>query len=378
LLWTAAIFFVVVLAAIIEGIVSQSTNAFGHFGIGFLWSTAFNTVTNQYGAGPFILGTVVITAIAMLIAVPVGLATASFLTEMCPRRIATPLGVGIDLIAAVPSIVVGLWGLFVLQPVFLRDVEAVHAEDPGGQAPLQGGAEGPSLFLAGFVLSIMILPTMVALSRTALAGVGNLDREAAFALGATPWQVIRKVVVPGANSGILAAATLALGAPWARPSPSPSSSVTSPGSPTRSRSSTPGHAGLDHRAQLRGVRAVAAAEEHSVRPGGRLAGHHLHRQRRRPTDRPQEQPVPAPMSTDLLEAPAPSGKDPAVAQRRQQISSGSPGEPQTPALGSPGHPDPFGTCMVLTLVPLVALVGYVSQARCRGAVGRVLHPYPHA
>jgi phosphate transport system permease protein len=211
LLWTAAIFFVVVLAAIIEGIVSQSTQAFGHFGLSFLWSTAFNTVTNQYGAGPFILGTLVITAIAMLIAVPVGLATASFLTEMCPRRIATPLGVGIDLIAAVPSIVVGLWGLYVMQPVFLRDVEPFMQKIPVVKLLFKGVAEGPSLFLAGFVLAIMIVPTMVALSRTALAGVGTLDREAAFALGATPWQVVRKVVVPGANSGILAAGTLALG-----------------------------------------------------------------------------------------------------------------------------------------------------------------------
>ena len=85
LLWAAATLFVVVLAAIVEGIVSQSGQAFGHFGLGFLWSTSWNTVTNQYGAGPFILGTLVVTAIAMLVAVPVGLATASFLTEMCPR-----------------------------------------------------------------------------------------------------------------------------------------------------------------------------------------------------------------------------------------------------------------------------------------------------
>jgi len=211
LLWSAAAVFVIVLAAIIEGIVSQSTKAFGHFGIGFLWSTAFNTVTNQYGAGPFILGTVVVTLIAMLIAVPVGLATAAFLTEMCPRRVAAPLGVAIDLIAAVPSIVVGLWGLYVMQPVFLRDVEPFMQKIPVVKLLFKGVAEGPSLFLAGFVLAIMIVPTMVALTRTALAGVGTTDREAAFALGATPWQVIRKVVVPGANSGILAAGTLALG-----------------------------------------------------------------------------------------------------------------------------------------------------------------------
>lgn len=211
LLWGAATLFILVLAGILEGIVSQSGKAFGHFGIGFLWSTNFNTVTNQYGAGTFILGTLTITVIAMLIAVPIGLATSSFLTEMCPRRIATPLGIGIDLIAAVPSIVVGLWGLYVMQPLFLRDVEPFMQDIPLVSWFFKGTAEGPSLFLAGFVLAIMIVPTMVALSRTALLGVGNSDREAAIALGATPWQVIRKVVVPGANSGILAAATLALG-----------------------------------------------------------------------------------------------------------------------------------------------------------------------
>jgi phosphate transport system permease protein len=185
--------------------------AFGHFGLGFLWSTAWNESTNTYGAGQFIIGTLTVTIIAMIIAVPVGLATAAFLTEMCPHRIATPLGVAIDLIAAVPSIVVGLWGLFVLQPVFLRDVEPFFKKIPVIELLFKGNAEGASYILAGFVLSIMIVPTMVALSRTALAGVGNPDREAAFALGATPWQVVRKVVVPGANSGILAAGTLALG-----------------------------------------------------------------------------------------------------------------------------------------------------------------------
>jgi phosphate transport system permease protein len=211
LLWGTGLVFVGVLAAIIEGIVSQSTQAWGHFGLGFLWTTTWDQVTNRYGAGTFIIGTVTVTAIAMIIAVPVGLACASFLTEMCPRRIATPLGIGIDLIAAVPSIVVGLWGLYVMQPVFVRDVEPFFKTVPVVNLLFKGAPLGAGLFLAGFVLSIMIVPTMVALSRTALSGVSILDREAAMALGATPWQVIRKVVVPGATSGILAAATLSLG-----------------------------------------------------------------------------------------------------------------------------------------------------------------------
>ena len=106
---------------------------------------------------------------------------------------------------------VGLWGLYVLQPVFLRDVEPFMAKIPAVKLLFKGFAEGPSLFLAGFVLAIMIVPTMVALSRTALAGVGTPDRRGGRGARRHPWQVIRKVVVPGANSGILAAATLALG-----------------------------------------------------------------------------------------------------------------------------------------------------------------------
>jgi phosphate transport system permease protein len=211
LLWAAGGLFFVVVAAIIWGIVSQSAQAWGHFGISFLWTTTWDQNTDQLGAAVFIIGTLTVTAIAMVIGIPIGLAAAAFLTEMCPRRIASPLGIAIDLIAAVPSIVVGLWGLYVLQPIFLRDVEPFMQKIPVVKLAFKGEPLGASLFLAGFVLSIMIVPTMVALTRTALAGVSNLDREAAFALGATPWQVIRKVVIPGANSGIMAAATLALG-----------------------------------------------------------------------------------------------------------------------------------------------------------------------
>jgi phosphate transport system permease protein len=211
LLWAGVVIFALILFAIIQGIISQSTQAWGHFGISFLWSTQFNEGTNEYGAGVFIVGTLVTVALALLIAIPFGLATASYLTEMAPRRLASILGVMVDLIAAVPSIVVGLWGLRVLQPVFLRDVEPFMQKIPVIKFAFRGTPEGPSIFLAGVVLAIMIVPTMVALTRTALSGVGNADREAALALGATKWQIVRKIIVPGANSGILAAVTLALG-----------------------------------------------------------------------------------------------------------------------------------------------------------------------
>jgi phosphate transport system permease protein len=210
-LWIAAAIFAIVLVLIVQGIVSQSTQAWSHFGIGFLWSDQWNPVKNLFGAATFIVGTLVVVGIALLIAVPIGIAAAAYLTELCPRRIATPLGVMIDLIAAVPSIVVGLWGLFVLLPIFVRDVEPFLQKVPVIKLAFSGTAFGSSLFLAGVVVAVMIVPTVVALTRVALGGVSTSDREAGFALGATPWQVIRRVVIPGANSGILAAVTLALG-----------------------------------------------------------------------------------------------------------------------------------------------------------------------
>jgi phosphate transport system permease protein len=211
LLWAGVVIFALVLASIVQGIVSQSDQAWAHFGLGFLWHTQWNQSTNVYGAGVFIVGTLLTVALALVIAIPFGVATASFLTEMSPKRVAAPLGTLVDLIAAVPSIVVGLWGLRVLDPIFLRDIEPFTQKIPVVKYLFRGEIEGVSIFLAGVVLAIMIVPTMVALTRTALAGVGNADREAALALGATPWQIVRKVVVPGANSGILAAITLALG-----------------------------------------------------------------------------------------------------------------------------------------------------------------------
>ncbi len=148
---------------------------------------------------------------ALALAVPIGVGSAAYLSEMAPRWLAQPLSFAIDLIAAVPSIVVGLWGLLVLTPVFAHHVEPFRSRLPLLGALFQGPPLGPSLLLASVVLAVMILPTVVALSRTALSGVVDDDREAARALGATRWQVVRRAVVPGARSGIEAAVTLAMG-----------------------------------------------------------------------------------------------------------------------------------------------------------------------
>jgi phosphate transport system permease protein len=210
-LWVGVAIFAVVIVLILEGLISQSTTVFHHFGIQFLWSKTWSLQKNQFGAAPFIVGTLYTTAIALVIAIPVGIATASYLTEMSPKTISAPLATLIDLIAAVPSIVVGLWAFYVLAPVYLRDVEPFLKKVPVIEWFVHGYPEGTGLLLAGTVLAVMIVPTVVALTRTALAGVGTADREAALALGATSWQVVRRVVIPGARSGITAAITLALG-----------------------------------------------------------------------------------------------------------------------------------------------------------------------
>lgn len=205
-----AVIFAMILAAIVVTLVYKSRDAWATFGIGFLWSRMWDPVHGMFGALPFIVGTLVTTAIALVVAVPVGIACAAYLTEMAPRWL-RPLGIAVDLIAAVPSVVIGLWGLLVVAPVFARDVEPFMKKIPVIEWLFHGTPFGVSVFLAGVILAIMVVPTIVALSRTALLGVGVPEREAGMALGATPWRVVRSVVLPGSRSGIVAAVILALG-----------------------------------------------------------------------------------------------------------------------------------------------------------------------
>ena len=151
------------------------------------------------------------TGAAMLLAAPIGLGAAIALAELVPRKVAAVASTFVELLAAVPSIVVGLWALFVLSPLFAQHVEPFLGSLPCLGFAFSGPAYGPSILLASVVLAVMTLPTLVALSRTALRGVPVEDREAAMALGATRWQVVRKVVLPTARPGIGAAVTLALG-----------------------------------------------------------------------------------------------------------------------------------------------------------------------
>ena len=165
----------------------------------------------KYGVLPFIFGTVVTSAIALLIAGPIGIACALFLSELASRRIAGPLGMLVELLAAVPSVVYGIWGLFELAPFMRSAIEPFLSKTLGFLPLFQGPIYGVGMLTGGVLLSIMILPTVAAISRDVFSAVPVDQREAMIALGATRWEVLSKAVLPYARSGVIGAVVLALG-----------------------------------------------------------------------------------------------------------------------------------------------------------------------
>jgi phosphate transport system permease protein len=181
------------------------------FGLGFITGQTWDPVAGIYGAFPFIVGTILAALIAVILAAPIGIFTAIYLSELAPGRLATPLTFMIELLAAIPSVVIGLWGVFILAP-FLRGTVEAWIVSVFGWIPFLGGPTyGIGLFSAGVILTIMILPTIVTISREVIGAVPGSQREAMFALGATRWEVIRRAVVPFARSGIIGAVILGLG-----------------------------------------------------------------------------------------------------------------------------------------------------------------------
>ena len=189
----------------------EATPAISRFGANFLFSTAWNPVNEQYGALPMIYGTVVSSTIALLIAVPVGIGVAVFLSEdYLPPKLQLPLVFLVELLAAIPSVVYGLWGIFVLGPILAlltRPLNAYFSWLPIFSTP----PANRSMLIAGVILAIMILPTIAAISRDALISLPPALRQAAIGLGATRWETILKVIIPAAFSGIVSAVMLALG-----------------------------------------------------------------------------------------------------------------------------------------------------------------------
>jgi len=183
------------------------------FGFGFLTSSEWDPVKGEFGAAPAIYGTIVSSIIALLLATPLALGVSLFLSELAPRWLRQPVGFLVDLLAAIPSVVYGLWGIFVLLPVlrdpvmpFLRDT--LHLDTTG---LFTGPAYGTSMLAAGIILAIMVLPYIASVSREVLLAVPRSQREAALALGATRWEAIRGAVLPYARSGIVGGIILGLG-----------------------------------------------------------------------------------------------------------------------------------------------------------------------
>ncbi|HVA32706.1 MAG TPA: phosphate ABC transporter permease subunit PstC, partial [Candidatus Baltobacteraceae bacterium] len=204
--------YVLVVALLFAELVKGSWPSILVFGARFLWTSQWNPVTSQFGALPLIYGTVVSSLIAIVLAGVVGILAAAFLAEFAPRWLARPLSFVIELLAAVPSVVFGLWGLFILAP-FMRTTLAPSLQKTLGFLPIFSGPvfNGTGLLTAGLILALMILPTVTAISREVIVAIAQDLREASMSLGATKWETVARVVLPAARVGIFGAIVLALG-----------------------------------------------------------------------------------------------------------------------------------------------------------------------
>jgi len=185
----------------------QAWPAFQHSGISFITGSTWDPNSATYGALPFIVGTLLTSVIALIIAVPVGIGAAIFLSEYAPRSISTVLGALVELLAAVPSVVYGLWGLLVLAPWFASTIEPRMTWLPFAHGPTLG----VGLFLASVILATMVLPTIVAITRDLMNAVQPSAREAVLGLGGTRWQVVRHAIIPTVRTGMIGGVVLALG-----------------------------------------------------------------------------------------------------------------------------------------------------------------------
>jgi len=205
--WAAPASLILVVAVLIQ----QAWPSVTRFGVGFLIGQDWNQVTNTFGALPFIFGTVVTSAIALVIALPVGIAVAVLLAEPGQQGLRGALGTGIELLAAIPSVVYGIWALYVLAPWALLHIETPITDHLAAVPFLGGVPRQTSLFTASLVLAVMILPTLAAVSRDVIRAVPRGLRESTVALGATWWETIWHVVLPAARAGLFGATVLALG-----------------------------------------------------------------------------------------------------------------------------------------------------------------------
>jgi phosphate transport system permease protein len=210
-----ALFVLSMLAGIIGSLIYGSYSVFEKQGIDFLFSRSWNPVTGEFGALAVIYGTLVTAGIALLFAVPISFGIALFLTELCPAWLRRPLGMAVELLAAIPSIIYGMWGLFVFAPLFADYVQPALTKSVG-QIPFigalfQGAPMGIGMLTAGIILAVMIIPFIASVMRDVFDVVPNVLKESAYGLGATTWEVVRNIVLPYTKTGVVGAIMLGLG-----------------------------------------------------------------------------------------------------------------------------------------------------------------------
>ena len=211
LMLAAALSVLAVVGLILTELVQRSSLAWQKFGFQFFTRSAWDPVAGDFGATPFIFGTIVSSILALIIAVPLALAVAIFVTEMCPKPLRKPISFATELLAAIPSVIYGIWAMFILVPLLRAHVDPLFTKYLGWTGLFSGPDYGYSIFAAGVVLAIMIVPIISSITREVLAVVPQPQREAALALGATRWEMIRLGVLKNARAGMIGAIILGLG-----------------------------------------------------------------------------------------------------------------------------------------------------------------------
>jgi phosphate transport system permease protein len=206
-----ALALVAIVGLILYALIKNSHLTLDKFGWSFLVKNVWDPVNENFGALPFIYGTVLSSLIALILAVPLSLGTALFLTEICPRQLRAVLSLLVELLAAIPSVIYGLWGIFVLAPFLRVYVQPFLAKTFGWTGLFTGPKYGFGMLAAGVILGIMILPIISSITREVIRAVPRQQREAALALGATRWEMLRMAVLRNARTGIFGAVILGLG-----------------------------------------------------------------------------------------------------------------------------------------------------------------------
>jgi phosphate transport system permease protein len=207
---TAISVFIIVVLIVFE-LIDKSKLSLHQFGLGFFYGREWDPVNDQYGALPFIYGTVVSSLLALILAVPLSVGVAVYVTEMCPMRLRAIISFLVELLAAIPSVIYGLWGIFVLAPLLREHVQPFLAKYFGWTDLFEGPQFGLGMLAAGIILAIMVVPIVASITREVLVAVPQNQREAVLALGATRWEMIRTGVLRNARIGIVGGVILGLG-----------------------------------------------------------------------------------------------------------------------------------------------------------------------